>query len=399
MRTSAVFLAALAVLAPVLGCSPAAPSHVPALTAANAGAYRSARYADPAAWLCRPDLPTDACRGDLSKTEVEADGTLTIERAAPAPTPPIDCFYVYPTVDMGVFARNHTDFADRGPMERVAKAQIAQFSRVCRVFAPLYRQVTIGTYLSSPARRDEFLSVAFSDVDDAFLHYMATMNGGRRVALIGHSQGAEMVSRLLKKHFDDDPAMRAKLVVAMPIGGSVQVARGERTGGTFQHLPLCASADETGCVVAYRTHAAGRIADTIEPIPADLEAACVNPMDEATNRRRFFASATIPKTAADAARVRGGEGARTPFLGFPAYYTGRCVDGLHGYRYLEVSEAPRPGDTREPPFDLGSWMFGPVLGLHILDLQLPEAELVEMVRRKGAAGHVAASAPVTAPPP
>ena len=49
-------------------------------------------------WLCRPGLPDNPCESDLTTTVVSADGTSTIEQTAPAADPPIDCFYVYPTV-------------------------------------------------------------------------------------------------------------------------------------------------------------------------------------------------------------------------------------------------------------------------------------------------------------
>jgi len=49
-------------------------------------------------WLCRPGLADNPCESDLTTTVVSVDGTSTTEAAAPAKDPPIDCFYVYPTV-------------------------------------------------------------------------------------------------------------------------------------------------------------------------------------------------------------------------------------------------------------------------------------------------------------
>ena len=54
-------------------------------------------YADGKSWLCRPGRQ-DACAVDLATTIVAADGTLTREAWTADPSPPIDCFYVYPTV-------------------------------------------------------------------------------------------------------------------------------------------------------------------------------------------------------------------------------------------------------------------------------------------------------------
>ena len=62
----------------------------------------------------------------------------------PARPPPrrVDCFYVYPTVS-GQKTGNANLNID--PEERsIALFQAARFSQACRVFAPMYRQLTLG---------------------------------------------------------------------------------------------------------------------------------------------------------------------------------------------------------------------------------------------------------------
>lgn len=91
-------------------------------------------------WLCRPGRQ-DACAADLTTTIVEADGKLKEERFKADPKAPIDCFYVYPTVSLD--ATPNSDMV-AGPEEnRVIQHQFARFAVKCRVFAPLYRQVTL----------------------------------------------------------------------------------------------------------------------------------------------------------------------------------------------------------------------------------------------------------------
>ena len=138
-------------------------------------------YDDPAHWLCRPDLPSDPCHGNLDATELLPDGSRQVvpfDEAAAA-DPQVDCFYIYPTVDLALRAGNHTDFGDRGKIDDVARAQIARYRQVCRVFAPLYRQITIGTYIfSSEAERQRFSDVAYADVTAAFKNYLAHFDRG-----------------------------------------------------------------------------------------------------------------------------------------------------------------------------------------------------------------------------
>src|SRR5579863_4894557 len=106
-------------LAALLGChAPASEHEEPRTTSID--------YDGPTMWLCRPDLPSDACRIDLTTTVIAADGTRTIEQHVPAHDAPVDCFYIYPTVDLGLSPGNHTDFTDQSEMKRVAAAQIAR---------------------------------------------------------------------------------------------------------------------------------------------------------------------------------------------------------------------------------------------------------------------------------
>jgi len=112
-RLRSILLACLAVTAVgAMGCSHAEPTRIPSGLNSPFTGYRSATYQDPRMWICRPDLPNDACRGDLTATEIRLDGTRTIVPQHSAAAPAVDCFYVYPTVDYGWFAGNHTDFSD-----------------------------------------------------------------------------------------------------------------------------------------------------------------------------------------------------------------------------------------------------------------------------------------------
>ena len=90
--------------------------------------YRSAVYADPRHWICRPDLD-DACDAGLDATVVEADGTTALESWAPTEAPTFDCFYVYPTISTDPGGNS-----DLGPGEfeevYVARQQAARLGSV-----------------------------------------------------------------------------------------------------------------------------------------------------------------------------------------------------------------------------------------------------------------------------
>ncbi len=370
--------AALAVVVTLASCAgtSARPTTLPSDLRSPFTGYESAQYGSGDRWLCLPGR-ADTCHRDLTATELRADGSRAVMPQAVATKTDVDCFYVYPTVDMRVFvAENHEDFSDLAPIARVAVAQAALFGQVCSLYVPLYRQVTIGTYLRKESQREAGLAVAFSDVADAFLHYMSHHNRGRKVVLLGHSQGAEMVKRLLQRFFDEDPAMRERLLLAMPIGGDIDVPVGRTTGGTFRNVPVCTKENEVGCVVAFRTHREDSEVPSLQRVPAGHQAVCVNPGNVADAAGRASVRAFFPRFD----KLSGLEGVTTPYVFYRDLYSARCVDGPGGTRTLEIAETDEPGGMRRGPIDLSNWRWGTRMGTHVADFQFAQGDLVEMVR-------------------
>jgi hypothetical protein len=350
-----------------------------------------ARYANRRMWLCLPGRD-DACSRDLSATALQPDGSLAPEAEEPATEPAADCFYVYPTVDLGVLPGNHDDFSDLGPMTDTTLAQVGRFRRACALYVPLYRQITIGTYLLAGDQLDARLELAYSDVEAAFLRYLAAFDRGRPIVLIGHSQGAHLVRLLIQRHFDHDPAMRARLLVALVIGGDVEVPRGKTVGATFDVVPLCTQPGQTACVVAYRSHEDGAEVSPGRGTPKPgNETACVDPADVTSSERRTFSGAYFPLNDKLRPHMRGVADVKTPFAALHAFYAGRCAEGPDGYRYLAVSLVGAPGDKRQNPVDFGEMPARKTLGLHILDFQIPQDDLIATVERaEKSAARVAA---------
>ena len=111
-----------------------------ALMAEGAAAAATPDYTQDAAWLCRPGRE-DACAGDQDVTVIAADGSAKVERFKRAADAAYDCFYVYPTVSLDTTP--NSDMVAGPEEKRVAYAQVGRFAQQCRVFAPMYRQVTL----------------------------------------------------------------------------------------------------------------------------------------------------------------------------------------------------------------------------------------------------------------
>lgn len=204
----------------------------------------TAPYADDDAWLCRGGAG-DICDGDLDATAVSADGTTAIEHVEPAADPAIDCFYVYPTVSND---RGANSDREPGDEERdVVVAQAARFSQVCRVYAPVYRQFTLaelGRWFTGESPPNNGRDEAYADVVDAWHQYLERDNAGRGVILLGHSQGAMHLTRLLDEEIAPSQEHRALLVSAMLFGNSVYAS-------DTPSVPPCDAPDQTGCIVSY----------------------------------------------------------------------------------------------------------------------------------------------------
>jgi hypothetical protein len=227
--------------------------------AAWAAPPQAVDYADPANWLCMPGR-SDACSQPLTSTLLAADGSVTKRTYEADPKAPVDCFYVYPTV-----SREPTANSDMtaGPEEQhVALEQFARFGAHCRLYAPLYRQMTLAALRGEVRGID--LETPYRDVLAAWNTYLARDNHGRGVVLIGHSQGSMMLARLIASEIDGTPVQR-RLVSAIIPGELIEVPAARDVGGTFKHVPLCRSARQFGCVIAYSTYLAtpapGRSAD------------------------------------------------------------------------------------------------------------------------------------------
>ncbi len=337
-------------------------------------------------WLCKPGLPNNPCESDLTATVINVDGAKSVEPASPAKDPLIDCFYVYPTV-----SAQKTPAANLNidPEETfVAIEQASRFSQVCKVYAPMYRQVTrqglVDLFTGKLTDGAQLFDTAYSDVLAAWQDYLAHYNKGRGVVLLSHSQGSIMVTRLVKEQIDPNPEMRDFLVSALIVGGNVHVAKGEDVGGDFQNVPACRSTSQTGCVVAYSSFAEtppaaamfGRpgvgVNATAGAAGADLEVLCVNPTAPAGGRGSllpYFSSGDSGDSQAD-----------TPWVTYPGQYTGEC-ESADGANWLQVDSNNSAGDQRQT-FNGG---LGPTWGLHLVDVNIALGDLVDLVRSEAAA--------------
>lgn len=349
-------------------------------------------YASYAAWACRPDVKGDACDIDLTAVEVLPDGTTKIVPFTPAADPKIDCFYVYPTVDLSLRSGQHEDLSDHEKPFQTAGIQAARFAEVCRLYAPLYRQVTLGTYSAAPNVREFYLELAYEDVQAAFDHYIEHDNKGRPFVLLGHSQGSHMVHRLIRGRIEKNPELLSRMVVALPIGGLLATDAKGLTGGSFQKVPVCTSREEQGCVAGYRTYPPGESDfSRDESLKEGDVSVCVHPGNIGGSGSAPLSRAYFPTNLRRTGKIPEGLAEKAPFALYRDFFEARCV--AHGnVHVLEVRSREIAGDTRETPIDFNSRLSHSLLGLHIYDMQLGMGDLIDLVRAKAEAREAGTAA-------
>jgi hypothetical protein len=348
-------------------------------------------YADPKAWLCRPGAH-DACDIDETTTVVAANGTLTKETWKADPNAPIDCFYVYPTVSTDP-GQNSDMTADPAEIN-VVKQQFARFASKCRPYAPMYRQITLVGLRKALAAPGAALAwgegVQYDDVRDAWNYYLKNDNKGRGVVLVAHSQGSFILIDLIRREIDGKP-IQSKLVSAILMGTVVPVPKGKDVGGAFQHIPLCRTASQLGCLISFASFRStvpppantlfGRVPD------ANMAAACVNPAALAGGSGELHAylsndGRTITGTSKPKPWVVPEVPIDTPFVSVPGLLTAKCASNENASGYLEITVNGNPSDPRVDDItgDLGvgtnvlaNW------GLHLVDVNLTMGNLLDIV--------------------
>jgi hypothetical protein len=370
-------------LAPIIGLGAA-------LLLATFGATASASPYKPV-WLCRPGLPENPCAGSL-ETGIFSPGETLASTFAPQadPDPPVDCFYVYPTVSGE--STLLSNLAIQPPETDVARYQAAYYASVCKVYAPMYHSVTnigAGASAQDPALLTPAVQARqYDSVLDPWKYFLKHYSHGRPFVLIGHSQGAFVLRELIAKQIDPNPKLRGRMLSAILYGGAVVVKQGSVVGGSFKHIPGCTSTSELGCVVSYSsfpaTPPAGADFGDSTHSPTDLEGTvpvgdailCTNPAALSGGSgvlESVFPVSFPPGNGVDvpASEVPGQAGS-TPFFEYNDSDTAQCAQSLNNH-YLQVT----PINGAKPLTSTG--VLAPLWGLHPLDANLALGNMVSLI--------------------
>jgi hypothetical protein len=354
---------------------------VAVLVAACAWAATASAASAKTVWLCKPGQSPDPCTPGLSTTVYSPTlQALRTTNPKPAKKPSFDCFYVYPTVSdqTTTLANRHVDPEESS----IALYQAARYSQECRVYAPMYRQVTVPALDSGTQETPAQLKIPVGDVEAAFKDYLKHDNHGRPFVLIGHSQGSFVLEQLMRKLIDPDPQLLTQMMSAILLGGNVLVDKDTGVGGTFRHIPACRKDTDLNCVMAFSTFD--------QPVPTNSlfgrttvkgeRVLCTNPAalggGSAVVDPIFPSAPFAPGTLIAAGISLLGITQPQPptvWTEEPGAYRAQCISS-QGASVLQV--APLGGAQTPTPSPDPTW------GLHLLDANVELGNLLAVLRHE-----------------
>jgi hypothetical protein len=375
-----------------------AVTFVSPVTAQPAATPAAPDYSKDADWLCLPGR-ADVCSTPLATTALSPNGYGSTGQSSVAKDPPLDCFYVYPTVSRDQGMNSDLNVSEE---KGAVAVQFARFVGVCRTFSPIYRQMTLGAIAaySAGSNIDAAAALAYSDVAAAWRNYLATKNNGRPFVFVGHSQGSVMLQMLIAREIENNPTVAARMKLAILPGFNVIVPQGKLVGGTFKKTPLCSHPGETGCVIAYSSFREKNVPPTgaifgIADQPG-MTVGCVNPArpgatDWVPLNSYWYSRSSLPVPGGPITWSTQGP-SPTPYLRTEGLVSAKCInDGQRGYLWIRTNHKPGEKWTDHIGGEVGFLgMFLPGWGMHLSDVEEAQGDLIRAVGEISAQSRTAA---------
>lgn len=182
----------------------------------------------------------------------------------------VDVFYIYPTIYTK--GKNwNADVYDKRLNRRIAnypvKYQASVFNKVCRVYAPYYRQAIVKVFYEPSEDGEKALDFAYQDIKLAFEQFLL-WTGDRPIIIASHSQGTYHAARLLKDYFDGTE-LQKRLVCAYTVGLGMKREN-------YKSLVPCEDSTQTRCYVTWSSFS--NKYDHINKTTIYYGDVCVNPI-------------------------------------------------------------------------------------------------------------------------
>lgn len=208
-------------------------------------------YEDPKLWYSRPGMGTS----DPARWQPAYAGDRGLLPTPAEPKQRFAVFFVHPTSFISRAAWNAPlDNGGDPEAERIAKIYLrgmaSPFNAASEIWAPRYRQATMGAFLTDAPEGKQAVDAAYADVREAFRFFLSSVDPKTPIVLAGHSQGALHLKRLIAEEVKGTP-LAGRVVAAYVIGWPVSPLHDLPAMG----IPACTAADQTGCVLSWSSFA------------------------------------------------------------------------------------------------------------------------------------------------
>ncbi|WP_209347226.1 DUF3089 domain-containing protein [Pontixanthobacter sp. CEM42] len=205
-------------------------------------------YQDPAMWFSRPGIGVS----DPARWQPATRGQ---ERSIPSPAEPktdFAVFFIHPTSFLDGSMWNAP--LDDAESQRIAKIYVrgmaSPFNQASEIWAPRYRQATMGAFLADSEDAAQAIEAAYADVKQAYDFFLATVDADTPIVLVGHSQGSLHLLRLLREEIAASE-VKSRLAAVYTIGWPISVEHDLPALG----MPPCATAQQSGCILSWSSFA------------------------------------------------------------------------------------------------------------------------------------------------
>lgn len=361
-------------------------------------------YTSAANWAAHPmklfDLPikpsyTLIAPDTMQKTVVNVPYppvNASVDVFAVSPTTLINAGSPAATIPLNVTQKSALNFA--------VQLNFGHFGRFGRIHAPYYRQSNLATFtlpVAQAALQAAIFDTAATDVLAAFEHYMEFDNKGKKVLLLGHSQGTLLLEMMLRR-MESNPSKYSsyleKIVAAVAAGaeGGAYVAQNQVTGGWLENVPFCQYPADTTCVMTWMTVKSGLVFLSSTPlgnfipvnsdmISRNLKYEAFNPGQQRqwgdplgyTNTPQKVGLSMFPKIYI----ASGASGVTTDWVAYEQFYTAQVVQPNASAWAISVEHPVSGDDKRHDP--VGNSMFA---DLHLYDMYILAGAVFEGIENK-----------------
>lgn len=373
----------------------------------HAQVYDTTRYDTSSNWAAHPMKGSNDMILNPSYTIVEPDTvTKTYVSISYDTASNFDVFCIYGTVDPTPVNPNDAAIIpidDPGYKFKAYCAVLGEYSQYAqfgRIYAPYYRQVNMATFnipdfsASNQIRQAKILDTAVTDVIGAFDFYMKHNNNGKRVILLGHSQGAILLTMMLRKFECDTGHFREyldKIFLSVLVGmeSGPYVIKNTLSGGWLQNIPICVNPLDTACVMSWGTHQYGMTFSSIpntNHIAENNQLVVMNYMysslDTSVHNMKMDPLTYIPPSDVSCSvypkiffrEPLSDYDVTTDFIGYTNMYTGYIGNPDAANYGLLIERKSVAGDHRSDPLDSASFS-----DLHIWDMYVSSCDVIDLI--------------------